>query len=72
MTRRSFKMAAIGLVSFFSFGAIAYLVISNLILVSCKVLLYMFKQPVNSIIILLSVMALVWIATMLHMLYKKN
>lgn len=68
MTRRSFKMAIVGLVGSIVFCTLAYLLVSNVILASCIALEYMLKEPVNSLIILLNVFAL---GTMINMLYNK-
>ena len=72
MTRRSLKMATIGLVGFITFSALAYVIVSNTILISCKTLLYMFENPVYSIIFILNLMALGFLINTLYNKYKKN
>lgn len=50
MTRRSFKIAAIGLVGFTAFAALAYAIVTFIVNISCRALLYMFTYPERSII----------------------
>ncbi|MEY3193545.1 MAG: hypothetical protein RI982_1327 [Bacteroidota bacterium] len=50
MTRRSFKIAAIGLVGFTAFSALAYLIVTTVVDLSCRALLYMFTYPGRAII----------------------
>jgi hypothetical protein len=71
MTRRSLKMATLGLVGFIAFSALAYLLVSSVILVSCNILHYILTQPENALIIILNGVALGWMIQMLYTKYKK-
>ena len=71
MTRRSLKIATLGLVGFISFSALAYLLVSSVILVSCNILHYILTQPENALIIILNGVALGWMIQMLYTKYKK-
>ena len=72
MTRRSLKMATIGLVGFITFSALSYLIVTFIIDISCKTLLYMFTNPITFIIIIINVMALGIIINKLHNKYIKK
>jgi hypothetical protein len=68
MNRKSFKMAILGLVGFAAFFTVAYFIINAIILGSCIALLYMFQNPINSILIVSGLMAL---GSLAYRLYKK-
>ena len=71
MTRRSFKMAILGLVVLFPVMAILYTVFNALIMFACKSLLYMMQNPFSALLITLGIMALGFIADHLYTRYKK-
>lgn len=68
MTRRSFKMAILGLVGFTAFSAIAYYVVTFIINIACRAFLYMLNYPERSLVILGAIALVIQIA---HAVYYK-
>ena len=72
MTRRSLKMAILGLAVLLPVSFIIYTVFNALVLLACRILLYVFEKPLNAMFITLGIMALGFIAEVLWAKYKNK